>query len=68
MPPSMPQTRRWSNRNWLGLMKGDLTEEVEKGGTRFTRRLNPDLAFTRPDGSAGQLKGRALMLCAMSAT
>ena len=49
-------------RNWLGLMKGDLTEEVEKGGTRFTRRLNPDLAFTRPDGSAGQLKGRALML------
>ena len=29
-------------RNWLGLMKGDLTAEVFKGGRTFTRRLNPD--------------------------
>lgn len=30
-------------RNWLGLMRGDLTEEVTKGGESFTRRLNDDL-------------------------
>ncbi|MFP4539291.1 MAG: malate synthase G [Dichotomicrobium sp.] len=49
-------------RNWLGLMKGDLTEEVEKGGRRFTRRLNGDIAYTAPDGGARALKGLSLML------
>ncbi|HTO30698.1 MAG TPA: malate synthase G [Pararhizobium sp.] len=49
-------------RNWLGLMKGDLEEEVSKGGRTFTRKLNPDFAFTAPDGSDLSLKGRALML------
>ncbi len=49
-------------RNWLGLMKGDLSEEVTKGGRTFTRRLNPDLQFTGANGSAVSLKGRALML------
>ena len=39
-------------RNWLGLMKGDLKEEVAKGGTTFTRRLNPDLDFTGAGWSA----------------
>ena len=34
-------------RNWLGLMKGDLAEEVAKGGRTFERRLNPDAEFTR---------------------
>lgn len=48
--------------NWLGLMKGDLTEEVSKGGQNFTRRLNPDLTYTAPDSSELTLKGRALML------
>ncbi len=28
-------------RNWLGLMKGDLQEEVSKGGSSFIRKLNP---------------------------
>ena len=49
-------------RNWLGLMKGDLAEEVEKGGRTFTRKLNPDLEYKAPDGSTFELKCRSLML------
>jgi len=49
-------------RNWLGLMKGDLSETFEKGGRRLTRSLQPDLTFTAPDGGEGSVKGRALML------
>ncbi|WP_298431406.1 malate synthase G [uncultured Jannaschia sp.] len=49
-------------RNWLGLMRGDLTEEVAKGGTTFTRVLNPDMEFNTPDGGRLTVKGRALML------
>jgi malate synthase G len=49
-------------RNWLGLMKGDLAEAVEKGGRSFTRRLNPDRAYTAPDGHGFTLPGRVLML------
>jgi malate synthase len=48
--------------NWLGLMKGDLKEEVSKNGKTFTRRLNPDLHFKAPDGSTFDLVGRSLML------
>jgi malate synthase len=48
--------------NWLGLMTGDLAEEVEKGGRRLTRRLADDIAYTTPDGEAARLKGRSLML------
>jgi len=49
-------------RNWLGLMKGDLAEEVSKGDRTFTRRLNDDIALTAPDGGPKTLKGRSLML------
>ncbi|MFY0690889.1 MAG: malate synthase G [Paracoccaceae bacterium] len=49
-------------RNWLGLMKGDLTASLEKGGKVIERRLNPDVTLTAPDGGALTLKGRSLML------
>ncbi|MEM7241650.1 MAG: malate synthase G [Pseudomonadota bacterium] len=48
--------------NWLGLMKGDLTETVEKGGKSFTRSLNPDRDYICKDGAPLSLKGRSLML------
>jgi malate synthase len=48
--------------NWLGLMRGDLTETFEKGGAEMTRALSPDLDYVAPDGSAMAVKGRALML------
>jgi malate synthase len=47
--------------NWLGLMKGDLEASLDKGGRTIARRLNPDRAFTAPDGGEFTLKGRALM-------
>ncbi len=49
-------------RNWLGLMKGDLSEMVTKGDRRFERVLNGDRSFLSPDGSQASLPGRSLML------
>ncbi|MGE0282823.1 MAG: malate synthase G [Rhizobiaceae bacterium] len=49
-------------RNWLGLMRGNLSETFRKDGAELTRKLNPDLTFTAPDGSDVSVKGRALML------
>ena len=47
--------------NWLGILKGTLTEAVEKGGKTFTRGLNPDRHYTAADGTAMSLHGRSLM-------
>ncbi len=49
-------------RNWLGLMRGDLSEEVTKNGATFTRTLAADRVFTGADGQPLGLPGRSLML------
>ncbi|QPM91413.1 malate synthase G [Pseudooceanicola algae] len=48
--------------NWLGLMKGDLTETFQKGGQEMTRRLQDDPEYLDPQGTPFTLPGRALLL------
>jgi malate synthase len=49
-------------RNWLGLMKGDLTVNMEKNGKKFVRKLNADRTYISKDGNKITLHGRALLL------
>jgi malate synthase len=48
--------------NWLGLNKGDLSVQFEKGGKLLTRALNPDVTYIDLQGEEQSLKGRSLML------
>jgi len=48
-------------RNWLGVIRGDLTETFEKNGRAVTRALNDDLVVRQPDGAELTLPGRSLL-------
>ncbi len=49
-------------RNWLGLMKGDLTANMQKNGKNFVRKLNPNRIYISKSGGKISLHGRALLL------
>ncbi len=48
-------------RNWLGLMQGNLTENISKGGKTFTRKMNNDRNYQTLSNDTISLKGRSLM-------
>jgi malate synthase len=48
-------------RAWLDLMRGTLAAEVSKGGSTFTRRLEPDRTYTRDRDQTFTLPGRSLL-------
>ena len=47
--------------NWLGIVKGTLTEAVEKNGKTFTRGLNADRVYKGLKGEPVTLHGRSLL-------
>jgi malate synthase len=55
------QDKLLAYRNWFGILQGTLTEQVSKGGKRFTRGLNPDRVYTKPQGGELRLHGRSLL-------
>jgi len=49
-------------KNWLGLMKGDLEETMEKNGKTITRKLNPNRKYEDLNGKLLVLSGRSILL------
>lgn len=48
-------------QNWLGLMQGTLSFEMEKNGKRLTRKMNADREYHGLNSQPILLKGRSLM-------
>jgi malate synthase len=55
------QDKLLAYRNWFGILQGTLTEQVSKGGRTFTRGLNADRVYTKPQGGELRLHGRSLL-------
>lgn len=49
-------------QNWLGLMQGTLSADLEKGGKIQRRTMHEDRSYLSPQGQPFSLKGRSLML------
>ncbi len=47
--------------NWLGLMQGSLSIDVQKGDKQFTRKMNSDRVYTGIGAGTYKLSGRSLM-------
>jgi malate synthase len=50
-------------RNWLGLMKGDLSETIDKAGKVTKRILSADKQYKNTAGNTFSLHGRSLLFC-----
>lgn len=48
-------------KNWLGLIKGDLTATITSNSKLITRRLNPDREYLSAAGDTLSLSGRSVM-------
>ena len=48
--------------NWLGLMKGNLTEVIQKNGKEVLREINNDETYETNSGISSLIKNRSLML------
>ena len=49
-------------RNWLGLMRGDLKSEFQKGKNKIIRKLNSERSYKNPNGKTFSISGRSLLL------
>jgi malate synthase len=47
--------------NWLGLMQGNLEDEIKKGEQVFVRKINADREYTTGTGESFSVKGRSML-------